>query len=113
MLVAGDTAGREGLSSYLSTWGSQSRGEGDRQSPSPFGPLGGLGRQAKDDLAERRKNWRRKKTDSGSCPNVLSAPGDRVVVGKSLTGLDLFLTGQLKMPQGRSVRGRVEKGPVK
>lgn len=44
VLVAGDTAGRKGLTSYLSTWGSQSRGEGDRQSPSPFGTLGGLGR---------------------------------------------------------------------
>lgn len=79
-----DTAGRKGLTSYLSTWGSQSRGEGDRQSPSPFGTLGGVGRQAKTRQREERIGGVRKKTDSGSCPNVLSAPGDRVVVGKSL-----------------------------
>lgn len=64
--------------SSLSTWGSQSSGEGDKQSQLPFGTLGRLGRQAKNDLAERRrKNWSsgEKDNDSGSCLNVLSAPG--------------------------------------
>lgn len=80
VLGAGDTVVRKGLSSSLSTWGSQSSGEGDRQSPLPFGTLGGLERQAKNDPAERkRKNWRsgEEDSDSGSCLNVLSAPGEQ------------------------------------
>lgn len=59
VLGAGDTVVRKGLTRSLSTRGLQSSGEGDRQSPFPFGTLEGLGRQAKNDLAERRKkNWR-------------------------------------------------------
>lgn len=74
VLGAGDTTVRKGLTRSLSTWGSQSNGEGDGQSPFPSGTLGGLGRQDKNDLAERRIGGVGK-TDSGRRLNVLSAPG--------------------------------------
>lgn len=83
MLGAGDTIVRKGLTRSLSTRGSQSNGDGDGQSPFPSGTLGGLGRQHKNDLAERRIGGVGK-TDSGSHLNVLSAPGGQDGSSKAL-----------------------------
>lgn len=55
---AGDAVLKTGLTRSLSTRGSQSSGEGNRQSSLPFGTLEGLGGWVRNDLAKRRKNWR-------------------------------------------------------
>lgn len=58
VLGAGDTVVRNGLISSLSTWDSQSSGEGDKQSSLPFGTLVRLGDKPKMTWQRERRNWR-------------------------------------------------------
>lgn len=77
LLGAEDSVVRRGLSSSLSTWGSQSSGEGTGSHHYHLGPWEHWG-ESQNYLAERRReNWwtGQDDSDSGSCLNVLSAPG--------------------------------------
>lgn len=82
-LGAEDSVVRKGLSSSLSTWGSQSSGEGTGGHHYHLEPWEPWGESQNWPGRERRKNWSGEEdSDSGSHLNVLSAPGGQGGSGK-------------------------------